>query len=156
MQQNMKRLLLTAAVLGLVGTAWAGALKNNIPPVKDKYLAEAMKRDPNLADAIRQAQKDGAYKENSFDIPQNELDRISSAENQRNELHLRQMGVSPSTAKKAIWGASHFISSSCAFYVHELLGEYGLAEHGHYDQDDIEGLVIKIENSGVCEKKNLR
>lgn len=138
----MKKLLLTAAVLGLVGTAWAQPMT----------LQQQMEENAKAVDATC----DPGECKKGFSIPKEELDRISSAENQRNELHLRQMGVSPSTAKKAIWGASHFISSSCAFYVHELLGEYGLAEHGHYDQDDIEGLVIKIENSGVCEKKNLR
>ncbi len=77
----------------------------------------------------------------------------------RYEITLRRMGMMPETARKAIWALVHKPQSACTMYVRQLTADYDMGsarftrgDDGGYDAD----LIISIETSGVCEKKNLK
>ena len=136
----MRKLLLTAAaVLGLAGTAWAGALE------------DAAKHDPALAAAIKEAKENNSYG-HAYQASKDDVEAAASRLQAEGEIHLRKMGMSPDTARKASWAARHKPESACTQYVHQLLADYDSgADRGGYDED----LVISIEHSGTCERKNL-
>ncbi|WP_143280700.1 hypothetical protein [Bombella intestini] len=137
----MKKHLLTAAaaVLGLAGTAWAGALE------------EAAKHDPALAAAIKEAKEDGSYG-HAYQASKDDVEAAAARLQAEGEIHLRKMGMSPDTARKASWAAQNKPGSACTRYVHQLLADYDSgADRGGYDED----LVVSIEHSGTCERKNL-
>lgn len=79
--------------------------------------------------------------------------RIATARLQaEGEIHLRKMGMASDVARKAIWATEHRPNSACAYYVRQLTADYDSgADRGGYDED----LVISIEHSGTCERKNL-
>ncbi|MCX5617111.1 hypothetical protein NQF86_00290 [Bombella sp. TMW 2.2543] len=135
-----KLLLITAAVLGLAGTAWA-----------DDALEDMAKHDSSIAKIINEEKAAGTYGRPNL-VPQEDLDRAAEYNMRQDELHLRKMGMSPATARKAIWAASHKPNSACAYYVRQLTADYDGADDRR-DYDD--NLIISIEHSGTCERKNL-
>lgn len=135
----MKHLLLTAAVLGLAGTAWA-----DVPLTLEQQIEASQKAGeatcaPNCA-----------Y---PFDEPSQENWKAFLArEGAEDEIKLRKMGMAPDVARKAIWAAQHKFDSSCSHYVHQLLSDYDRkADHDEYDAK----IIISIEHSGICERKKL-
>ncbi|MXV35729.1 MULTISPECIES: hypothetical protein [unclassified Saccharibacter] len=70
------------------------------------------------------------------------------------ELHLRRMGMTPETARKGIWATSHKPNSACTRYILQLTGDYDGGFREAYDSD--QDLIIHIERSGVCERRNLK
>ncbi|MCX5617007.1 hypothetical protein NQF87_08505 [Bombella sp. TMW 2.2559] len=136
-----KLMLITAAVLGLAGTAWA-----------EDALEEMAKHDPSIAKIIQEEKADGTYRHPAFEPSKEDRDAVAARLNAETEIHLRKMGMSPETAKLAVWGASHRPNSACAHYVRQLTADYDSgADRGGYDED----LVAAIEHSGTCERKNL-
>lgn len=82
-----------------------------------------------------------------------EARRVASARiTAETEIHLRKMGMSPDIARKATWAASHKPNSACAYWVRQLTADY---ENGLDRPDYDDKLVISVERSGTCERKNL-
>lgn len=83
---------------------------------------------------------------------QSDWDAVSNRMAAETEIHLRQLGMSPDVARKAAWATQHKPYSACSHYVAQLTADYdrGLSRRD-YDED----LIISIERSGTCEKKNL-
>ncbi len=153
----MKKLLfVTAAMLGLAGTAWADA-----PSMRE----QAQKNVARLFGVPESWVKTGFScgpegcqqsdpKEDINNSPEMQrARRIATARSQaEGEIKLRKMGMLPDVAHKAIWAAQNRFESSCAQYVRQLLSDYG----GKADHDGDDGeLIISIEHSGICERKNL-
>ena len=132
-------LLIAAAIIGLSGVAWADALE------------EQAKRDPIIAKIIQEEKAAGTYGQPDI-VSQKDLDRAAEYNMQQDELHLRKMGMSPDVAHKAIWAASHKPNSACAHWVRQLTADY---DSGFERPDYDDRLVISVERSGTCEKKNL-
>lgn len=83
---------------------------------------------------------------------QSDWEAVSNRMAAETEIHLRQMGMSPDAAHKAAWATQHKPYSACSHYVAQLTADYdrGLSRRD-YDED----LIISIERSGTCERKNL-
>lgn len=75
-----------------------------------------------------------------------EMRKLSDA---RSRLYLRQVGVAPDTAAKAVWALSHKPDSDCAFLTREILSAYeGAGSLG-------EGAMLDMERYQLCEPQNL-
>lgn len=137
---TMKHLLLiTAAVLGLAGTAWAGAPLTLQQQIEANQKAGEATCAPNCRHPF-------------YEPSQEQWNAFLTRDRAEGEIKLRKMGMAPDIARKAIWAAQNKPGSACTQYVHQLLADYDSgADRGGYDED----LVISIEHSGTCERKNL-
>ena len=132
-------LLIAAAIIGLSGVAWADALE------------EQAKHDPALAEAIANAKKSGHYSY-GYQPSESDIEATRSQMGAKTEIQLRRMGMSPDVARKAVWASQNRPYSACAHYVAQLTADY---ENGLDRPDYDDKLVISIEHSGTCERKNL-
>lgn len=135
----MKKLLLTAAVLGLVGTAHAGA------PLTLQQQIEASRKALEATCAPNCSHP-------SYEPSQKEWEATASRLRAETEVHLRKMGMAPRLAKLAAWAGQNRPYSACAHYVAQLTADY---ENGEDRPDYDDKLIISIEHSGTCERKNL-
>ncbi|MCX5616994.1 hypothetical protein NQF87_08440 [Bombella sp. TMW 2.2559] len=132
-------LIITAAVLGLAGTAWSAA------PLTLQQQMEASRK------ALEETCKPNC-RHPSYEPSQEQWNAFLARDRAEGEIKLRKMGMAPDVASKAIWAAQNKPGSACTQYVHQLLSDYDSgADRGGYDED----LVISIEHSGTCERKNL-
>ena len=140
----MKQLLLiTAAIIGLSGVAWAD---NGLT------LAQRNERqmEANRKAAMASCGPRGCVQ--SEIVPsQGDWDAISNRMAAETEIHLRQMGMSPDVARKAVWASQNRPYSACAHYVAQLTADY---ENGMDRPDYDDKLVASVERSGTCERKN--
>lgn len=80
--------------------------------------------------------------------------RIDATLQRRGEIQLRRMGVSPQTARDGIWATMHKPYSPCARAIRRLTAE-GDMQDMRPDLPDTgynEGLIIHIEQSGLCNR----
>ena len=136
----MRRFIIIAATaVGLSGVAQADALE------------EQAKHDPIIAKIIQEEKAKGTYS-HGYQPSDSDIAATRQILGAQIEIHLRKMGMSPDMAHKAIWAASHKPNSACAYWVRQLTADYdGGLDRPDYD----ENLVISIEHSGTCERKNL-
>ena len=139
MIRRMGKAITLAIVLGLAGTAWAAAPLTLEQQIEASQKAGEATCAPNCA-----------Y---PFDEPSQEnWNAFLAREGAEDEIRLRKMGMVPDVARKAIWAAQHKFDSSCSYYVHQLLSDYDRkVDHDEYDGK----IIISIEHSGICERKNL-
>ena len=143
-------LLLTVAFIGLSGTAWADSSQSEMAKsmgVPESWLKTGFSCGPK---GCHQLDPD----DNISNSPEmQESRRIADARlSAETEVHLRQMGMSPGTARKAVWAARHKPNSACAYWVRQLTADY---DNGLDRPDYDDKLVISVEHSGTCERKNL-
>ncbi|POS61414.1 hypothetical protein ASQ43_03090 [Parasaccharibacter apium] len=136
-------LLITAAIIGLSGVAWADngltlAQRNERQMEANRKVIDSLCAPHCSRPVIEPSQSD--------------WDAVSNRMAAETEIHLRQLGMSPDVARKAAWATQHKPYSACSHYVAQLTADYdrGLSRRD-YDED----LIISIERSGTCEKKNL-
>ncbi|MCK8636200.1 hypothetical protein DTQ13_06120 [Parasaccharibacter sp. TMW 2.1888] len=137
-------LLLTVAFIGLSGVAWAD---NGLT------LAQQNERqmEANRKAAMASCGPRGCVQ--SEIVPsQSDWDAVSNRMAAETEIHLRQMGMSPNTARKAVWATQHKPYSACSHYVAQLTADY---ENGLDRPDYDDKLIASVERSGTCERKNL-
>ncbi len=141
----MKHLLLiTAAIIGLSGVAWAD---------DGLTLAQRNERqmEANRKAAMASCGPCGCVQ--SEIVPsQSDWDAVSNRMAAETEIHLRQMGMSPDVSHKAAWATQHKPYSACAHYVAQLTADY---ENGLDRPDYDDKLIASVERSGTCERKNL-
>lgn len=136
----MKKLLLTAAaVFGLTGTAWAAAPLTLQQQIEASRKAGEATCAPNCRHPF-------------YEPSQEDWEATAARLSAETEVHLRQMGMSPRTAQLAAWAGQHRPYSACAHYVAQLTADY---ENGVDRPDYDDKLIISIEHSGTCERKNL-
>lgn len=139
-----KLMLITAAIIGLSGVAWAD---------DGLTLAQRNERqmEANRKAAMASCGPRGCVQ--SEIVPsQSDWDAVSNRMAAETEIHLRQMGMSPNTARKAVWATQHKPYSACSHYVAQLTADY---ENGLDRPDYDEKLIASVERSGTCERKNL-
>ncbi|MCL1514388.1 hypothetical protein CPA54_00280 [Parasaccharibacter sp. TMW2.1890] len=137
-------LLLTVAFIGLSGVAWAD---NGLT------LAQQNERqmEANRKAAMASCGPRGCVQ--SEIVPsQSDWDAVSNRMAAETEIHLRQMGMSPNTARKAVWATQHKPYSACSHYVAQLTADY---ENGLDRPDYDDKVIASVERSGTCERKNL-
>ena len=143
-------LLLTVAFIGLSGVAWADSSQSEMAKsmgVPESWLKTGFSCGPK---GCHQLYPDDNIS-NSPEIQESR--RIADARlSAETEVHLRQMGMSPGTARKAVWAARHKPNSACAYWVRQLTADY---DNGLDRPDYDDKLVISVEHSGTCERKNL-
>ncbi|MUH03188.1 hypothetical protein GM609_06735 [Bombella sp. ESL0387] len=139
-----KLMLITAAIIGLSGVAWAD---------DGLTLAQRNERqmEANRKAAMASCGPRGCVQ--SEIVPsQSDWDAVSNRMAAETEIHLRQMGMSPNTARKAVWATQHKPYSACSHYVAQLTADY---ENGLDRPDYDDKLIASVERSGTCERKNL-
>ncbi|MCX5617012.1 hypothetical protein NQF87_08530 [Bombella sp. TMW 2.2559] len=139
-----KLMLITAAIIGLSGVAWAD---------DGLTLAQRNERqmEANRKAAMASCGPRGCVQ--SEIVPsQSDWDAVSNRMAAETEIHLRQMGMSPNTARKAVWATQHKPYSACSHYVAQLTADY---ENGLDRPDYDDKLIASVEHSGTCERKNL-
>ncbi|MCT6856120.1 MULTISPECIES: hypothetical protein [Bombella] len=73
---------------------------------------------------------------------------------QFDEQNLRRLGLSERTAKDGLWAVVHRPRSQCAQYVRQLAADAKGASEAFVQSD--QRVVVYLENSGICERENLR
>lgn len=139
-----KLMLITAATIVLSGVAWAD---------DGLTLAQRNERqmEANRKAAMASCGPRGCVQ--SEIVPsQSDWDAVSNRMAAETEIHLRQMGMSPNTARKAVWATQHKPYSACSHYVAQLTADY---ENGLDRPDYDDKLIASVERSGTCERKNL-
>lgn len=128
----MKKLLLTAAaVLGLAGTAHS----------EDEFVAHA-KATGHYSEAITKEQ----------------AQMLQDEENDESLVTLRRAGLTPDTARKAVWALNHKPQSSCAIKAGDIVNRTQMAQAAPdnpataYSPDTD---VILIERNHLCDKNML-
>lgn len=137
-------LLITAATIVLSDVAWAD---------DGLTLAQRNERqmEANRKAAMASCGPRGCVQ--SEIVPsQSDWDAVSNRMAAETEIHLRQMGMSPNTARKAVWATQHKPYSACSHYVAQLTADY---ENGLDRPDYDDKLIASVERSGTCERKNL-
>lgn len=128
----MKKLLfVTAAVLGLAGTAWA----------EDEFVAHA-KATGHYSEAITKEQ----------------AQMLQDEENNESLVTLRRAGLTPDTAQKAVWALNHKPQSSCADLASKIVVSTQMAKAAPDNpataySPDMD--VIMIERNHLCDRNRL-
>ncbi|WP_272915972.1 hypothetical protein [Aristophania vespae] len=88
-------------------------------------------------------------------VSHEQLVQVQAQMSARYELWLRQAGLTPETARKAVWALNHKPHSSCAFKASTIVSDFEAARFGNNLDDDLETPVIQIEVNHLCDKRNL-
>lgn len=139
----MKRFLLISAVIGLSGVAFAD---------DGLTLAQQNERQMETNRKVIERLCSPHCGHQTLDPSQSDWEAFKARDRAEGEIKLRKMGMDPEVARKAIWAAQNKPFSACAHWVHQLTADY---DNG-IERPDYDGqLVISVEHSGACERKNL-
>ena len=134
----MKHLLLTAAALGLAGTAHADSFA--------EARAAAMKAFCSHGESCQPVLTDEQYK------------TLREEENDESLVTLRRAGLTPGTAQKAVWALNHKPQSSCADLASKIVVGIDMARSSPDNpataySPDMD--VILIERNHLCDRNRL-
>lgn len=133
-----KLMLITAAVIGLAGTARAESFA--------EARRDAMKAFCSHGESCQPALTDEQYK------------TLRDEENSENLVRLRRVGLTPDTAQKAVWALNHRPQSACAVYASKIIVGIDMARSAPdnpataYSPDTD---IIIIERNHLCDRKML-
>lgn len=140
----MKKLLfVTAAVLGLAGTAWAQQMtQEQIREFNRKQVEHMCATGHCSAPALTDEQ----YK------------TLREEENDESLVTLRRAGLTPDTARKAVWALNHKPQSSCAVKAGDIVNLTQMARAAPDNpataySPDMD--VILIERNHLCDRNRL-
>ena len=139
----MKHLLLTAAVLGLAGTAWGQQMtQEQIREFNRKQVEHMCATGHCSAPALTDEQ----YK------------TLREEENEESLVTLRRAGLTPGTAQKAVWALNHKPQSSCADLASKIVVGIDMARSSPDNpataySPDMD--VILIERNHLCDRNRL-
>ncbi|MCX5614447.1 hypothetical protein [Bombella saccharophila] len=140
----MKHLLIiTAAVIGLAGTARSQQMtQEQIREFNRKQVEHMCATGHCSAPALTDEQ----YK------------TLRDEENSENLVRLRRVGLTPDTAQKAVWALNHRPQSACAVYASKIIVGIDMARSAPdnpataYSPDTD---IIIIERNHLCDRKML-
>ncbi|GBQ07264.1 hypothetical protein [Saccharibacter floricola] len=180
----MKKALLAAMALGLVGVGQAQAVPN-ISQMSDAEFTQFLKKQTteeynNLPDDVKPIEAERINSKQEWIDEDNRKEDIAMCARghcssqplltkeqyqnaqatiaSRDELHLRQMGLTPETAHNATWAMVHKPQSQCAVFAMQLVGDYNIGRTAPdmADPRSDDDSVIRLEESHICDRATIQ